>query len=138
MKKIIALISAVLILFSLAACNRVKPGEVEPSPVEKAQGEIISSLGNTNIDRRIVAYQATNDYIRYISVVYEDGKKVSEDTHYFFITEHSFREYSEKLSNAAGLVIDAEKQYLTYKSAEANTGSYETDLSLIRKEYTVK
>ena len=67
MKRIIALISAFLMLFSLASCSEpTKPGEFEQGPVEKAQGEIISSLGITQENSRIVAYECTNEYSKHI------------------------------------------------------------------------
>ena len=139
MKKIIALISALLIIISLAACSaNPKPGEVEPSPIEKAQGEIISSFGFTKENIRIVAYEGTNDYVKYIVAVYNDGKRADERTHYFYTHDVAFEAGSAELKNATDVEIDPEKRYISYKTYVAVSGDYKTDLEIIKQEYTVR
>ena len=139
MKKIIAFISALLILLSLSACSGApKPGEVEPSPVEKAQREIIDSLSFTIPDRRIVACESTNDYVKYIVALYENGNKIAEDTHYFLISEASIKQYPKQYKDAEGFLYDEEKCYITFKSYFVDTGSYQTDLEKLKSLYDIK
>lgn len=141
MKKIIALISAFVLLFSLASCAdpAPKPGDVEPSPVEKAQSKLIAGLGITQQDSRIVAYQGTNDYIKYVVVYYENGVKTDEVTHMFYTNENSFEDASEEMSGKSEVTqIDAEKRYISYWSGVAYYGVYDQDLELIRAEYKIK
>lgn len=140
MKRIIALISALLMMISLASCSEpTKPGEFEQGPVETAQGKIIASLGITQKNSRIVAYQGTNDYVRYVVVFYEDGRRVDEVTHMFYTSDISYAKAKENFEGNKNVTeITDESRYISYWSGVALYGTYEEDLELIEKEYTIK
>lgn len=140
MKRIIAFMSVLLIMFSFVSCsNQPEPGEVEPSPVEKAQGQIIAGLGVTRNDSRIVGYQGTNDYVKYVVVYYENGIKTDEVTHMFYITDAAFEEAEQEMSGKSHVTqVDAEKRYISYWSGVALYGTYAEDLEIIKADYTIK
>lgn len=140
MKRIIAFMLALLMMFSFASCsNQPKPGEVEPSPVEKAQGKLIAGLGITQDDSRIVGYQGTNEYIKYVVVYYENGIKSDEVTHMFYITDTAFENAEKEMKGNPDVTqIDAEKRYISYWSGVALYGTYAEDLEIIKADYTIK
>lgn len=141
MKKIIALISALVLIFSLASCSDSTPklGDVEPTPVEKAQTKIINGLGITIQDSRIVAHEDTNDYVKYVVVYYENGKKTDEVTHMFYTNENSFAAANEEMNGKSEVTqIDAEKRYISFWSGNAYYGTYAEDLELIKEDYIIK
>lgn len=141
MKKIIALISAFVMLFSFASCQQPapKPGDVEMTPVEKAQTDIINSLGITQQDSRIVAYQSESDYVRYVVVYYENGVRKDEVTHMFYTHENPFNAAKAEMEGKSEVTeIDAEKRYISYWSGYAYHGTYAEDLELIKENFTIK
>lgn len=140
MKRIIALFSLLLMILSLAACKEpTKPGEFEQGPVETAQGEIISSLGITQENSRIVAYIGTNEYVRYVVAFYENGVKVDEVTHMFYTSDISYANAKEAFEGNKNVTeISDESRYISYWSGVALYGSYSMDLELISKEYAIK
>ncbi|MBQ2841402.1 MAG: hypothetical protein IJE72_00035 [Clostridia bacterium] len=140
MKRIIALISALLMLVSLASCSEpTKPGEFEQGPVETAQGKIISGLGITQENSRIVAYTGTNEYVRYVVVFYEDGQRVDEVTHMFYTSDISYAKAKESFEGNKNVTeISDESRYISYWSGVALYGTYAEDLELIGKEYVIK
>ncbi len=140
MKRIIAFITAVFMLFSFSACsNQPKLGEVEPNQVEKAQGKIISSFGITQDGSRIVAYQGTNDYVKYVVVYYENGVRTDEVTHMFYTNDVAFEAAKEEMSGDPDVTkIDDEKRYISYWSGNAVYGEYAKDLEIIKSEYNLK
>lgn len=141
MKKIIALISAFVMLLSFASCQQPapQPGEVEPSPVEKAQTDIINSLGITQQDSRIVAYKGENDHVKYVVVYYENGVRTDEVTHMFYTSEDAFAAAKEKMEGKFEVTeIDEEKRYISYWSGDAYFGNYAQDLEKIKENYTIK
>lgn len=140
MKKIIALIAAFLMILPLASCTEpTKPGEFEQGPVETAQGKIISGLGITQENSRIVAYVGTNEYVRYVVVFYENGRKVDEVTHMFYTSDISYAKAKETFEGNKNVteMID-ESRYISYWSGVALYGTYAEDLELISKEYAIK
>lgn len=140
MKRIIAFITAVFMLFSFAACsNQPKPGEVEPNPVEKAQSKIIASLGITQEGSRIVAYQGTNDYVKYVVVYYENGVRTDEVTHMLYTNDVAFEAAKEEMSSDPDVTeINDEKRYISYWSGNAVYGEYAKDLEIIKSGYSLK
>ncbi|MBR5562270.1 MAG: hypothetical protein IKW12_03880 [Clostridia bacterium] len=141
MKKIIALISAFVMLLSFASCRKPapQPGDVEPSPIEKAQTDIINSLGITQKDSRIVAYECVNDYVKYVVVYYENGVKTDEETHMFYTNEPAFNAAKEKLEGKSEVTeLNADIRYISYWSGDAFNGNYEQDLEKIKENYTIK
>lgn len=140
MKRIIALISAFLMLFSLASCSEpTKPGEFEQGPIEKAQGEIISSLGITQENSRIVAYECTNEYVRYVCVFYENGIKTDEVTHMFYTSDIPFAKAKENFEGNKNVTeITDESRYISYWSGVALYGTYAEDLELISQKFVIK
>ncbi len=140
MKKIIALISAFVMLFSFASCQQPpQPGDVEPSPVEKAQTDIINSLGITWQDSRIVAYECVSDYVKYVVVYYEDGVRKDEVTHMFYTNDNAFNAAKEEMEGKSEVTeISEEKRYISYWSGYAYHGTYEQDLELIKEKFTIK
>lgn len=141
MKRIIALISAFVMLFSLASCQQPapKPGDVEMTPVEKAQTDIINSLGITQQDSRIVAYQCESDYVKYVVVYYENGVKKDEVTHMFYTHENPFNAAKAEMEGKSEVTeIDDEKRYISHWSGYAYHGNYAQDLELIKEDFTIK
>lgn len=141
MKKIIALISAFVMLFSFASCQQPAPmpGDVEPTPVEKAQMDIINSLGITQENSRIVAYQSESDYVKYVVVYYENGVRKDEVTHMFYTHENPFNAAKSEMEGKSEVTeIDAEKRYISYWSGYAYHGNYAQDLELIKEDFTIK
>ena len=141
MKRIIALISAIVMLLSFASCQQPapKPGDVEMTPVEKAQTDIINSLGITQKDSRIVAYECQSDYVKYVVVYYENGIKKDEATHMFSTHENPFNAAKEKMEGKSEVTeIDAEKRYISFWSGNAYYGNYAQDLELIKEDFIIK
>lgn len=140
MKKIIALISAFLMLFTLASCSEpTKPGEFEQGAVETAQQKIISGLGITQENSRIVAYEGTNDYVRYICVFYENGVKTNEVSHMFYTNDVAFAKAKENFEGNKNVTeITDESRYISYWSGVALYGTYAEDLELVGKNYVIK
>ncbi|MBQ3007406.1 MAG: hypothetical protein IJD78_07590 [Clostridia bacterium] len=140
MKRIIALISTLLMIVSLASCSEpTKPGEFEQGPVEIAQNEIISGLGITQKDSRIVAFLGTNEYLRYVVCFYENGIKTDEITHMFYTSDISFENAKKTFEGNKNVTeITDESRYISYWSGVALYGTYEEDLKLIEKEYMIK
>ena len=141
MKKIIALISALVMLISFASCQQPppQPGDVEPSPVEKAQTDIINSLGITWQDSRIVAYECVSDYVKYVVVYYENGVRKDEVTHMFYTNDNAFNAAKEELEGKSEVTeISEEKRYISYWSGYAYHGTYAQDLELIKEKFTIK
>ena len=140
MKRIIALVSALLLLLSLASCSEpTKPGEFEQGPVEKAQGKIIASLGITQENSRIVAYEGTNEYVRYVCVFYENGRRTDEVTHMFYTSDISYAKAKENFEgNKSVTEINDESRYISYWSGVALYGTYADDLELISQKYVIK
>ncbi|MBQ2847207.1 MAG: hypothetical protein IJE74_03015 [Clostridia bacterium] len=140
MKRIIALFSALIMLFFLASCDKsVNPGDFEPSPVEAAQSKIIAGLGITQENSRIVAYQGTNDYVKYVVVFYENGKRTDEVTHMFYTNDIAFEKANEVLNGKSHVTeIRPEARYISYWSGVAYYGDYAQDLELVKAEYTIK
>ena len=140
MKKIIALISALLMVLSLVSCAEpTKPGEFEQGPVETAQGKIIAGLGITQKDSRIVAFLGTNEYLRYVVCFYENGIKTDEVTHMFYTSDIAFEKAKESFEGNKNVTeITDESRYIAYWSGVGLYGTYEEDLKLIEKEYMIK
>ncbi len=141
MKRIVALISAFVMLFSFASCQQPapQPGDVEPTPVEKAQNDIINSLGITQQDSRIVAYECVSDYVKYVVVYYENGVRKDESTHMFYTNDNAFNAAKEKMEGKSEVTeISEEKRYITYWSGDAYYGNYAQDLEVIKEKYTIK
>lgn len=141
MKKIIALISAFVMLFSLASCAQPapQPGDVEMTPVEEAQMKIINGLGITQQDSRIVAYECVSDYVKYVVVYYENGVRKDEVTHMFYTNDNAFNAAKEEMNGKAEVTeISAEKRYISFWSGYAYDGNYAKDLELIKENYTIK
>lgn len=140
MKKTIAIVSALLLIFTLVSCSgQPKPGKTEPSPVEKAQGKIIAGLGITQKDSRIVAFHGANDHIKYVVIYYENGIKNDEVTHMFYFTDSAFENAEKEMKDSPHVTqIDAEKRYISYWSGVALYGTYEQDLEAVKVDYTIK
>lgn len=137
MKKLISAVLAVLLLASLCSCAP-KPGEMEQSPESIAQSEIIGTLGRTIKDSRIVAYSDENDYVKYIVVFYENGKKADEVTHYFYNNDIAFERDKPGFEGEKELVVEDEKRYISFKSNEAAAGIYSEDRKIIEQSYKIK
>ena len=137
MKRIISAVLAALLLLSLCSCAP-QAGELEQSPEAIAQSEIIGTLGRTIKDSRIVAYSDENDYVKYIVVYYENGKKTDEETHYFYNNDLAFDRDKPGFEGETELVVEDEKRYISFKSNEAVGGSYIEDRKIIEQSYKIK
>ena len=137
MKRIISAVLTALLLLSLCSCAP-QAGELEQSPQAIAQSEIIGTLGRTIKDSRIVAYSDENDYVKYIVVYYENGKKTDEETHYFYNNDLAFGRDKPGFEGETELVVEDEKRYISFKSNEAVGGSYSEDRKIIEQSYKIK
>ena len=137
MKRIISAVLTALLLISLCSCAP-QAGELEQSPQAIAQSEIIGTLGRTIKDSRIVAYSDENDYVKYIVVYYENGKKTDEETHYFYNNDLAFGRDKPGFEGETELVVEDEKRYISFKSNEAVGGSYSEDRKIIEQSYKIK
>ncbi len=144
MKKIITLLMIAATLFSFAACGDSKhKGKVDPylsqGAVESMQQSVIDTFGVSIDDNWIVGYKRENEYLEYIVVKYENGKKAAEATHRFYANDSYYENAVVEMGvNNPAVIKDEEKLYIKVASNNANTGSYKTDFEAIDAIYNVK
>lgn len=144
MKKIISLLIIAATVLSFAACTDSEyKGKVDPNlsqgSVDSMQQSVINSFGVSIDDTWIVGYNRENEYLEYIVVKYENGKKASEATHRFYSNDSYYENAVLEMGvNNPAAVKDEEKLYIKVASNQANTGSYKTDFEKIDKLYNVK
>lgn len=146
MKRIIALVTVLLLLFGFSACKN-KEGTVEPSMYmneqESKQQLIIGSFGISAEGRRIVGYKVVDgSHLEYIVVEYnkDTGEKKSEAVHCFYYNESYYERAKSQLSENAAATCDDDSLYIKMASKNvANTGEYDTDVTkVINAGYTQK
>lgn len=139
MKKLISIFSAAVFMLLLCSCGSSDtPGKVDQDPVSEAQSEIIASLGITVENSRIVVYEDANNYVKYVVAYYENSLKTQETVHYFYNNEEAFSKDKKSFEGVDGAEIDASKRYIKLASAEANSGSYSGDKTLLSEKYKIK
>ncbi len=138
MKKFLALLLAISIVFCLGACKRTKPGEFEQNEITLAQTEIISTFGETEKDTKIVAYENGVNYLKYVISDYAKGTKLSEATHWFYYDVDAFNLFCEELDEEKIIEKKDGIFYVKVKSNLANNSDYEKDLEKLKKKYIVK
>lgn len=145
MKRILFAAVAVIMVFSMASCAEEGKNKVVLDPnlsqsgMAAKQQEVMDTFGVSIKDTSIVGYRATDLYLEYVVVKYENGKKTGEATYYFYLDESYFTnalaDYGE--DNPA-ITADKEACYIKIASNNANTGKYESDLEKIKADFTVK
>ncbi len=145
MKRILFAVVAVIMVFSMASCAEDGKNKVVLDPnlsqsgMAAKQQEVMDTFGVSIKDTSIVGYRATDLYLEYVVVKYENGKKTGEATYYFYLDESYFTnalaDYGE--DNPA-ITADKEACYIKIASNNANTGKYESDLEKIKADFTVK
>lgn len=136
MKKAIAAILAVLVLVLTASCGAApKIGEVEQSPETLVQMQLISTFGTTQKDRRIVASDDENEYVKYVVLEYENGKKTSEKTYYFYNNDTSFALAKKNYADNEAITFCDEGRYTVENTSDFNFDSYDEDYMSLGKNY---
>lgn len=145
MKRILYAALAVIMIMSMASCSNGGGQKVELDPnlsqsnLGAKQQEIMDTFGVSITDSSIVGYRPADQYLEYIVIKYENGKKTGEATHYFYSDESYFAnalaEYGE--DNPA-ITSDEEACYIKIASNNADTGKYASDLEKIKADFTVK
>ena len=92
MKRIISLLMIAVTLFSFAACSGSNlKGKVDPNlpqgDVDSKQQSVIDTFGVSIDNTWIVGYKREDQYLEYIVVKYENGKKAAEATHRFYAND---------------------------------------------------
>lgn len=144
MKKIISLLIIAAMLFSFTACTDSKhKGKVDPyltqGDVDSKQQSVIDTFGVSVDDAWIVGYKRENEYLEYILVKYENGKKTSEATHRFYANDSYYENAVFEMGvNNPAIIKDEEKLYIKVATNVANTGNYKSDFEAIDAVYNVK
>lgn len=145
MKKILLFAVVIAMLFSFASCN--KPGtkkvELDPnlsqSDMAVKQQSVIDTFGVSIENSRIVGYRFMEEYLEYIVVRYENGKKTGETTHRFYTDTSYFKKaMNENGENNPAIIHDEDKNYIKIASNNADTGSYKSDLEKLDADYSLK
>ena len=144
MKRIISLLMIAVTLFSFAACSDSKlKGKVDPNlpqgDVDSKQQSVIDTFGVSIDDTWIVGYKREDQYLEYIVVKYENGRKTAEATHRFYANESYYENaVFEMGADNPAVIKDEEKLYIKVASNVANTGNYKSDFETIDAVYNVK
>ncbi len=145
MKKILLFAVVAAMLFSLASCNESgsKKGKLDPDisqgDVAAKQQSVIDSFGVSIDNSRIVGYRFMEEYLEYVVVRYENGKKTSEATHRFYTDTSYFKKaMNEHGENNPAIIDDEEKNYIKIASNNADTGSYKSDFEKLDADYSLK
>ena len=145
MKKILlfAVIAAMLLSFAACAQEGTKKGELDPnisqSDMNAAQQSVIDTFGVSIENSSIVGYKFVDEYLEYIVVKYENGKKTSEATHRFYTDPSYFKKaMAEYGTNNPAIIDDDAKCYIKIASNLAGSGNYKTDFESLDAEYTLK
>lgn len=145
MKKILIFAVIAAMIFSFASCGESgsKKGKLDlditQSDMAAKQQSVIDSFGVSIENSRIVGYRFMEEYLEYIVVKYENGKKTAEATHRFYTDSSYFKkalnEYGE---NNPAVIDDEEKNYIKIASNNADTGSYKSDFEKLDADYSIK
>ena len=144
MKKIISLLIIAATVLSFAACTDSDlKGKVDPyitqGSIDSMQQDVINTFGVSIDGVWIVGYKRESEYLEYIVVKYENGKKAAEATHRFYANESYYENaVLEMGKNNPAAVKDEDKLYIKVASNQANTGNYKNDFKLIDEIYNVK
>ncbi|MBR2869073.1 MAG: membrane lipoprotein lipid attachment site-containing protein [Clostridia bacterium] len=146
MKRIFFFATAVLMLLSMAACSSSggkSTGKIEEnisqSDFSAKQQKVIDTFGISVENNCIVGYQYADEYLEYIVVKYDNGKKTGEAIHRFYSNESYYQNALVEfgLKNPAIIKDDASCS-IKMATNTANTGDYKTDFEAVDKIYTVK
>ncbi len=134
----------VVTLFSFTACTDSElQGKVEPNisqgDVDSKQQSIIDTFGVSIDNTWIVGYKRENEYLEYIVVKYENGRKTAEATHRFYANDSYYENAVLEMGvNNPAIIKDEEKLYIKVATNVANTGNYKSDFEAIDAVYNVK
>ena len=145
MKKILLFAIIATMLFSFAGCTKpgTQKGTLDPnisqSDLNYKQQQVIDTFGVSIENSSIVGYKIYDEYLEYIVVKYENGKKTSEATHRLYTDPSYFKTALLKLGeNNPAVIDDEDKCYIKIASNNANTGSYKTDFTKLDADYSLK
>ena len=143
MKRIGWILIAFALLLSLGACNWINnpnSGTKQMSESEMAakQMEVINTFGRTQKDDRIVAFQGENEYLKYVIVYYENGKRKDEYTHYLVFGDAAYERIKAQYADVPEVLIEDETHHIRFRSAEAAGNSYAEDLEIIKQNYELR
>ena len=145
MKKILIFAVIAAMIFSFASCgeSNSKKGKLDPditqSDMAVNQQSVIDSFGVSIENSRIVGYRFMEEYLEYIVVKYENGKKTAEATHRFYTDSSYFKKAMiEHGENNPAVIDDEEKNYIKIASNNADTGSYRSDFEKLDADYSLK
>lgn len=136
MKKIICIIFAFSMIFSLASCS--KTPEVEQNPVVLEQKEQIDAFGGTITNKRLVVFNHTNEYVKYIVAdYYENGTKKKETVYLYYISEYCYKNALPEFKNM-DIKSDDSLWLISYSDNNCDTGSFAGDYDKLEGEYYIK
>ena len=134
-------------LLSMAACSSSGGGKntgkleenISQSDFSAKQQNVIDTFGISVEDDSIIGYQYADEYLEYIVVKYDNGKKKSEAIYRFYSNESYYQNALVEfgLKNPAIIKDDAACS-IQMATNTANTGNYKTDFEAVDKIYTVK
>ncbi len=147
MKRIFAMVAALVLMLSLAACgpkdkNTVSgvydPDVVSQNPTAEKQNKVIAENFGVSIEnRRIVGYVGENDYVKYIIIEYDDlGNYRKGQEHYLYHNEDAYKAAIHKYGDAV-IESDDEALYLSVASGFAGS-TYKADFEKLDALYDVK
>ena len=145
MKKILLFAVIAAMLFSFASCGESGTKKVDLDPnvsqndMNLSQQQIIDTFGVSIENSSIVGYKFVEEYLEYIVVKYDNGKKTSESVHRFYTDPSYFKKAMlEHGENNPAIVNDADKCYIKIASNFANSGNYKTDFEKLDADYSIK
>jgi hypothetical protein len=135
MKRIILLLTAVIMIFCTACSSSSNSGNAEPNSEIALQMEVISSFGITQKGNRIIAYKGENEYVEYIVAMYDGDRKTSEKTYRFYNSGYAYEEYKKENADSETITFFDDAHYGVKDSGIGISGTYDGDYMLIGESY---
>ncbi len=135
MKRIILLLTAVIMIFCTACNSSSDKGHAEQSAETALQMEVISSFGISQKGNRIVAYKGENEYVEYVVAMYDGNRKTSEKTYCFYNNGYAYEDFKEENADSETITFFDDARYTVKDSSIGNSGTYDGDYMLIGEKY---
>ena len=129
MKKIISLLIIAATVLSFAACTDSDlKGKVDPyitqGSIDSMQQDVINTFGVSIDGVWIVGYKRESEYLEYIVVKYENGKKASEATHRFYANGSYYKNALLELIDPANGLFDMDASVARIEAWQAKVREY--------------
>lgn len=143
MKKILLFAIVAVMAFSLASCNKsgtkVKLDEnITQSEFNVKQQRVIDSFGVSIENSAIVGYKIADEYLEYVVVEYQNGKKSSEATYRLYTDASYYKKALAEYGENPSIISNDYASYIKIASNNANTGVYKTDFEKLDTDYSLK